>query len=158
MPRPELAGIHHVKIPVTDLTRARAWYERLFGFRASWEFPDADGVVRGVAGEMHGLGDVLVALRENPQAAAGCRGFDPIGFAVQDRADLEAWAAHLDTLGIRHSPVIEASIGWLLVFNDPDGLELHVYTWARHGIDQSARAGYGRPIAGTPTAAATGRA
>jgi hypothetical protein len=99
MTRPSLAGIHHVKIPVTDL-----------------------------------------------EAAEGCRGFDPVSFAVDDRPDVEAWAAHLDRLDIRHSPVIEASVGWLLVFDDPDGLQLHLYSWAAHGIDQSARPGYGQPV------------
>jgi hypothetical protein len=99
-----------------------------------------------VLGEMPGLGDVTVAMPEHPQAAAGCRGFDPISFGVQDRSDLGAWASYLDTLGIRHSPVMEASFGWLLVLNDADGLELHLYTWAEHGIDQSARPGYGRRI------------
>lgn len=72
--------------------------------------------------------------------------------AITDRTDAESWAAHLDTLGIPHSPVIEASIGWLLVFNDPDGLELHLYTWAEHGIDQYGRPGYGRRVQ-TATAA-----
>lgn len=43
---------------------------------------------------------------------------------------IEAWVAHLDALGIDHSPIIEASLGWLLVFDDPDGLQLHLYTWA----------------------------
>jgi catechol 2,3-dioxygenase-like lactoylglutathione lyase family enzyme len=146
---PELAGIHHVKIPVTDLSRSLDWYGRVFGLKVTWEFPDADGVVRGAAGEMPGLGAVLVAFRENPEAARGCQGFDPVGFAVQEPADLESWARHLDTQRISHSPVIEASIGWLLVFNDPDGLELHLYSWSAHGIDHSARPGYGRPVAGT---------
>jgi hypothetical protein len=62
------------------------------------------------------------------------------------RADIVAWAAHLDARDVPHSPVIEASIGWLLVFTDPDSLELHLYSWARHIIDQSHRPGYGRPV------------
>jgi catechol 2,3-dioxygenase-like lactoylglutathione lyase family enzyme len=146
MADPRLAGIHHVKIPVTNLSRSLAWYARVFGFRTTYEFPEADGVVRGVAGVMPGLGDTLVGFRENGDAAEGCKGFDPVSFGVADRADLVAWAAHLDALDVPHSPVIEASIGWLLVFNDPDGLELHLYSWARHGIDQSHRPGYGRPV------------
>lgn len=146
MSHPQLAGIHHLKIPVTDLPRALAWYGRVFGFRPTIEFPDDDGVIRGVAGVLPGLGDTMVAFRENLRAAQGCAGFDPIGFAVADRADVEKWAAHLDVQGIPHSPVIDASIGWLLVFNDPDGLELHLYSWATHGIDQSGRPGYGRPV------------
>lgn len=140
----ELAGIHHVKIPVTDLDRSLAWYQRVFGFEVTMDFPEADGVVRGVAGTMPGLGDSLVAFRVNPNAAKGCRGFDPVSFAVRDRDALEKWVARLDEAEVDHSPVIEASIGWLLVFDDPDGLTLHLYTWAEHGIDQSAQSGYGR--------------
>ncbi|MFI0352559.1 VOC family protein [Actinomadura sp. 9N407] len=82
MSRPELSGVHHVKIPVTALGRALPWYERVFGFRVTWEFPDEDGTVRGVAGQIPGLGDILLALRENGRAAEGCRGFDPVGFGV----------------------------------------------------------------------------
>jgi catechol 2,3-dioxygenase-like lactoylglutathione lyase family enzyme len=147
MERPQLAGIHHVKIPVTDLHSAREWYERVFGFEVTMEFPDDDGVVRGVAGTMPGLGATMVGLREHPVAAAGCVGFDPVGFAVDEASDLEAWIEHLDRHGIDHSPLIEASIGWLLVFHGPDGLELHLYTWAGHGEDHSDRPGYGRQVA-----------
>jgi catechol 2,3-dioxygenase-like lactoylglutathione lyase family enzyme len=57
MSRPALAGIHHVKIPVTDPARAIDWYGRLFGFVATTEFSEADGQVLGVAGEAPGLGD-----------------------------------------------------------------------------------------------------
>lgn len=106
---------------------------------------ESDGVVRGVAGEVPGLG-CLLALRVNPRAAEGCQNFDPVGFGAHDRAHIEEWAAHLDTLGVRHSPVIDASIGWLLVFDDPGGLEIHLYSWAEHGIDQSHRPGYGRRV------------
>jgi hypothetical protein len=44
-----------------------------------------------------------------------------------------AWAGYLDELSVPHSPIIEASIGWLLVFNDPDGLELHLHKLGRAG-------------------------
>lgn len=152
MAGPLLAGIHHVKIPVTDLARSSEWYRLVFGFEVTFEFPDADGVVRGVAGTMPGLGECLVALRVNAVAAQGCRDFDPISYGVRDRAHVEEWAAHLDALGIEHSPVIDASVGWLLVFSDPDGLQIHLYSWAEHGRDQSSRAGYGRPREGDPEA------
>jgi catechol 2,3-dioxygenase-like lactoylglutathione lyase family enzyme len=142
----ELAGIHHVKIPVTDLGWSLHWYRQVFGLRPTMAFPEADGAVRGFAGEIPGLAPSLVAFRVNPAAAEGNRGFDPVSFAVETRDDLRAWAQHLDSLGVRHSPVIEASIGCLLVFDDPDGLTLHLYTWAEHGIDQSHRPGYGQAI------------
>jgi catechol 2,3-dioxygenase-like lactoylglutathione lyase family enzyme len=143
---PDLAGIHHVKIPVTDLARSLDWYRRVFGLRPTMEFPEADGVVRGFAGEIPGVERTTVAFRVNPAAAAGCRGFDPVSFAVGSRDDLQTWVEHLDSLGIGHSPIVEASIGWLLIFDDPDGLTLHLYTWAEHGIDVADRPGYGKTI------------
>jgi catechol 2,3-dioxygenase-like lactoylglutathione lyase family enzyme len=146
MAGPELAGIHHIKIPVTDLARSLHWYRRVFGLRPTMAFPEADAVVRGFVGEIPGLKHTTVAFRVNPTAAAGNRGFDPVSFAVHTRDDLQRWADHLDSLDVQHSPLIEASIGWLLVFDDPDGLTLHLYTWAEHGIDVSDRPGYGKPI------------
>ncbi|GAA2050154.1 VOC family protein [Catenulispora yoronensis] len=148
MNRPILAGVHHVKIPVTDLARSVDWYGRVFGFAVTMEFPDSDGVVRGVAGEVPGLGDTLLTLRVNPAAAEGCRGFDPVSFAVADQAAVQSWADHLDTAGVEHSPVIEASIGWLLVFDDPDGIQVHLYSWTAHGVDHSDLPGYGRQAQG----------
>ena len=142
-----LVGIHHVKFPVTDLARSRAWYERLFGLTPSMEFPDGDGVVRGVGYEPVGRPGVAVCLRENAAAARGIAGFDPVSFAIADRAAAEAWVARLDELGIEHSPVIEATLGWLVVFHDPDGTELHLYSIEEHGIDHGDRPGYGRQVA-----------
>lgn len=141
----ELQGLYAVKLPVRDLAESREWYERVLGFTVELEFPDADGVVRGVSGHLAGIGATWLALRESPAHAAGVAGFNLVNFAVVDRPALEEWAARLDTLGIRHSQVIEASIGWIVVLDDPNGIELHLYTQTRHGIDQSARPGYGRP-------------
>jgi catechol 2,3-dioxygenase-like lactoylglutathione lyase family enzyme len=142
----ELAGVHHVKIPVTDLGRSLHWYRQVFGLRPAMAFPEAGGVVRGFAGGIPGLAPALAAFRVNPAAADGNRGFDSASFAGETQDDLQAGARHLDSPGVRHSPVIEASTGWLLVFDDPDGLTLHLYTWAEHGIDQSHRPGYGRAV------------
>jgi catechol 2,3-dioxygenase-like lactoylglutathione lyase family enzyme len=141
---PALTGIHHVKFPVSDLAASIAWYQRVFGFVVIMEFPDEDGIVRGVAGTVPGLGEAGVALRENPDVAKGIAGFDPISFGIADRAEADAWVAHLDELGIEHSPVIDASAGWIVVFHDPDGTQIHLYSFAAHGIDQTGRPGYGR--------------
>jgi catechol 2,3-dioxygenase-like lactoylglutathione lyase family enzyme len=144
-----LVGIHHVKFPVTDLARSRAWYEELFGLTPEIEFPDDDGVVRGVAYEPTDAG-VAIALRENRAVARGIAGFDPVSFAIADRAAAEGWIARLDELGIEHSPVIDATVGWLVVFHDPDGTELHLYSVERHGLDQTGRPHRGRVVATTP--------
>jgi catechol 2,3-dioxygenase-like lactoylglutathione lyase family enzyme len=142
-----LRGIFAVKLPVRELARSRAWYERVFGFQAEVEFRDDDGVVSGVAGHFPGVPGTFFALREDPATATAIRGANLVNLAVEDRAAVEAWAAQLDELGVDHSPLIDATLGWMLVLHDPDGIELHLYSQQRHGIDQSHRPGYGRPVA-----------
>lgn len=140
----EILGLHHVKVPVTDLARSRAWYERVFDLQSVMEFPDENDVVRGVVYQPKNA--FTLALRESPAAARGIAGFDPFAILLQGEPDVQAWADRLDALDIEHSAVIEATIGWILSFHDPDGLELRFYTAAaRHGADVNGRPGYGRP-------------
>jgi catechol 2,3-dioxygenase-like lactoylglutathione lyase family enzyme len=143
----EITGIHHVKFPVTNLAASLAWYRRVFGFEVEIEFPDEDGRVRGVAGSIPGPGGIGLALRENPDAAQGIAGFDPISFGIADQAAAQAWVARLDELGIEHSPVIEGHTGWLVSFHDPDGTEIKLYSVTGHGLDQTGKPGYARPPA-----------
>src|SRR6476661_7941668 len=93
-----------VKIPVADLAASRRWYADVFGLREEMEWPDPDGVVRGVA--LSGIGDILLALREHPEAAAATHGFGFLNVQVPSEEDLAGGAAHLDRLGVRHTPVI----------------------------------------------------
>lgn len=140
----QLAGVFAVKLPVTSLAVTRAWYERVFGYVVALEFPDDDGVVRGVAGHLAGVPDTYVALREAPEIAAALRGWNPVNWAVRDRDDVLAWVHRLDGLGIAHSPPIDATVGWMVVLDDPDGHELHLYSRRPHEFDQGGRPGYGR--------------
>ncbi len=117
----EILGLHHIKIPVSDLPRSRAWYERVFDLESFMEFrDDEDGVVRGVA--YRSKGELALSLRVNTQAAKGIAGFDPFAIMLRSRPDIDYWVERLDSFGIAHSPVIEAPIGYIMTFNDPDGL------------------------------------
>ncbi|GAA4537246.1 VOC family protein [Pseudonocardia xishanensis] len=140
---PELVRLRGVKLPVANLPRSLEFYREVFGFAPWLEFPDSDGVVRGVAGDLPGCEGGL-ALRETPEAHSQ-PGLELL-LGVADRAAIEEWTAHLDAAGVAHSPVIDASVGWLVVLHDPDGHEIHLYTEAEHGIDQTGRAGYGRRV------------
>lgn len=140
----KILGLHHVKVPVTDLSRSRRWYERVFDLEPEVEFPDEDGTVRGVA--YRAQEGFTLALRENPTVARAIAGYDPFAILLQGRADIDAWASRLDRLGVAHSQVIEATIGWLMSFKDPDGLELRFYTADRHGETSDAATGAGRIV------------
>ena len=128
---PMLAALRNVKVPVTDLQVALDWYGKVFGFRPTMEFTDADGIVRGVHGALPGLGEVL-ALREDPDAARGLGVFAIANFAVADRAALQEWVKHLDELGVAHGSIVDAPRLSLLVFANPDGQEIHLYTPIRN--------------------------
>lgn len=139
-----LTGVFAVKLPVRDLAASRAWYEQIFDLTLAVEFPDADGTVRGLAYRAAGLGDTGIALRERPDIAGLC-GFDPVSFAVADEAAVDAWSAKLAALGVAHKVEL-ATIGRIVIFHDPDGLELHLYSVERHGQDMSDRPGRGRAV------------
>lgn len=131
---PTLTGLRFVKLPVADLARSRAWWTGVFGWSATVEFPDSDGVVRGVAGTFRDFESPGLSLRETPDAHT-VPGLE-LMLGVADKAAVEAWGARLDELDVAHSPVVGATFGWLMVLNDPDGHELHLYSDERHGLDQ----------------------
>ena len=132
---PALKGIHHLKLPVADLARSLDFYERVLGAK---RIPEADHR-RAVDGSLYayilvvpGLGTML-ELRLHPTRAVAQAGFDPIILSVADRAALTAWVVHLDTEKVRHSEIVTAIRAWLVVFEDPDGHRLRLYTDETHG-------------------------
>jgi catechol 2,3-dioxygenase-like lactoylglutathione lyase family enzyme len=42
-------GLHHVKVPVSDLTHSRAWYESVLTLSPHLEYPGDNGIVHGMA-------------------------------------------------------------------------------------------------------------
>lgn len=122
-----LSGIHHVKLPVSDVARSRAWYERVLGFETLVEF-DEDGVVAGVA---LGRDDCQpsVALRHDPDRARALSGFDALALLVPTREDVPRWRDVLDELGEPHGGLVQGHAGGavLVGLRDPDGIEIRLY-------------------------------
>jgi catechol 2,3-dioxygenase-like lactoylglutathione lyase family enzyme len=123
----EIAGIHHVKLPVGDVARSRAWYERVLGFEVAIEFVE-DGEVRGVALRREGCSPQL-ALRHDPARAKALSGFDALALLVPSRADVEAWKTALDEAGEPHGGLVTGHGGGkvLVGLHDPDGTEIRLY-------------------------------
>ncbi|MFD6161001.1 antibiotic biosynthesis monooxygenase [Nocardia sp. NPDC060256] len=136
---PAQTGIHHLKLPVTDLARSTDWYRAVLGARHLTELDHRrpDGTLFAVILDVPGLSGYL-ELRLAPATAKALQGYDFLTLAIADRAGLDELAAGLDALGIRHSPPIVAMAGWLLVVPDPDGLCLRFYTTEPHGLGESA--------------------
>ena len=134
MTTPPLMGIHHIKLAVTDLDRSLHFYEACLGAR---RIPKADhrrtddGSLYAYIIEVPGLGCPL-ELQLHPEQAKKHRRFDPLTIAVKDRHVLEAWDALLTEKNIRHSPIITAVQGWLIVIEDPDQNRVGLQTLENH--------------------------
>ena len=124
---PDLSGIHHVKLPVSDLNRSREWYTSVLGLQVEIEFVE-DGVLHGLA-LADANGRLGLALRLDPVRAAALAGFDPVALQVPERGDVEAWRARLDDLGQPHGGVVTGHRGGsvLVGLHDPDGIEIRLY-------------------------------
>jgi len=131
---PSIDGVNHITLTVTDVERSRQWYESVLGFRALnvLEIGDYRMVV---------LGDprsgTVIAL--NRAGAEGDpfdetrTGLDHVSFAVRDTDELRSWRAHLEQLGVPHSPMAEDPFGLVLVFRDPDNIQLELFAPFRPG-------------------------
>src|SRR5450755_2577860 len=131
MTAPALAGVHHLKLPVTDLARSVTWYQTRLGYQTQVEFVEA-GTLMGIA-MRHPNGGPDLALRLDPGRAAAAAGFDYFAIGVPGKPAIEALAQRLTDLGDQHGGVHFASIGWILpMLHDPDGHEVRFYTVEHH--------------------------
>ena len=125
---PETEGVSHTALTVTDLDASVSWYQQLFDAQVLWqEQEDAHGFILLFAPNL------LIGLHRhaatpaNDAFAESRVGLDHISFQVSDRAALEAWEHRLDELDIAHSPITEAPYGTVLVFRDPDNIQLEFF-------------------------------
>ncbi|MFS8100659.1 VOC family protein [Lentzea alba] len=127
MSAPLLDGIHHLKLPVSDLDKSLDWYTTNLGYELMVNFVE-QGVRMGVSMD-HARGGPPLALRLNPELAAVAAGFDYFAIGVPGEEAIEALAAHLTERGVEHGPVFRTPVGWVLPgVHDPDGHEVRFYT------------------------------
>ena len=122
--------ITHVALTVRDLSVSVPWYEALLDAKPALDEdtdPDFHHTVYLIGGGM------LFGLHQHgTPAAAGPFdehnvGLDHVSFGLANRAELEAWAARLDELGIKHGGIKDASYGSGVSFRDPDGIALEFF-------------------------------
>ena len=131
MTQPSIVGASHIALCVRDMEASAAWYQRVFGWIelrrfAAGEagtpriilFDPASFFALGVCQPEDGSGDEFDYRRT---------GLDHFAFGVADHAELDRWAAHLDELGVAHSPVRETALGKFISFEDPDGIQFELW-------------------------------
>jgi glyoxylase I family protein len=136
--------LHHLALTVTDVDASVRWYQDVFGVSFQMDAPHPGGVGKVLADEQWELMIVLHRHDTNDGGLFGeaTTGLDHAGFVVPGRADLEAWQAHLETKGVvrsdvadkplTQSPIADEAYGSVLVFRDPDNIQLEFFAPPSH--------------------------
>jgi glyoxylase I family protein len=129
---PDVSGIHHVSVTVTDIERSVPWYCDLLGLTKLMEESHPDGagyaVVLGKPDWSMCVGLHTHPTNESERFLESRTGLDHIGFMVSARAELDAWESKLTELGVEHSPVNDQGGYAVLVFRDPDNIQLEFFS------------------------------
>ena len=116
MERPPHAGLRHLALNVRDLAAMTRFYVDVLGFVVEWE-PDPDNVYLS-----SGI-DNLALHRSTRSAADGPSPLDHLGLVVTLAADVDRWAAFLESRGVslREKPRTHRDGARSCYFSDPDG-------------------------------------
>jgi catechol-2,3-dioxygenase len=125
---PEFPALAHVAVTVSDLDRSRDWYNKLIG---------AAPVLDEDTGPWHHvvwlLGGTLLGIHSHKNAAGNepmnetKPGLDHVAFGCANRAELETWQKHLESIGVAHGGIVDAPYGSGLSFRDPDNIALEFF-------------------------------
>ena len=139
MSSPTQIGMHHVALTVSDLDASVAWYEAIFGVRHMADVPHDGGTAKIL---VHESANVAFALHRHDANDGGLfsertTGLDHVGLVVSTRADLERWQDHLEQHGVvrsdtadkplTQSPIADEPYASVLVFRDPDNIQLELF-------------------------------
>jgi glyoxylase I family protein len=150
--------LHHIALTVTDVDASVRWYEEVFGVSFRMDAPHPGGVGKLLADDESRLAIVLHHhdTNEREEFVETRTGLDHVGLMVADRAELEAWQEHLERNGVERSaaadhpltqsPIADESYGSVLVFRDPDNIQLELFA------PPPGRENVGPQRAGGPTA------
>ena len=139
MPSVTQPRLHHLAVTVTDLDASVAWYGSIFDVHPVLDVPHPGGVGKILADSDRQL---MIALHrhdanDRQHFSETATGLDHAGFAVPTRRDLEAWQTHLESNGVvrtehadqplTQSPIADEAYASVLVFRDPDNIQLELF-------------------------------
>ena len=117
-------------LTVRNLAVSVPWYGALFDAEPVLD-EDTDG---GFHHTVYLVGNgTLIGLHQHARPAPDERfsefrvGLDHVAFRCENKAEVDAWAKHLDQVGVEHSEVKEVPYGAVLTFRDPDNIQLEFW-------------------------------
>ena len=131
---PAVVGLHHLRVPVSDVMCSRDWYSTVFDFEPRLTLEEEDRVVGVVLIHESGL---TLGLHHAPELARSLNGFCLVALSVGDSVDLDHWCTRLDTTGTKHTSPAEGHVGWYVEVSDPDGLIIQLHTIGQPTADEA---------------------
>lgn len=129
--------VHHIALTVRSFEVSIPWYEQVFGLTFRKEAPHDGGVGRFLSDDENRL---VIVLHEHDANDGGvfserATGLDHVGFGSAE--GLETWQVRLEAAGVvradaadrplTQSPIAEIPSGRVLVFRDPDNIQLELF-------------------------------
>jgi catechol 2,3-dioxygenase-like lactoylglutathione lyase family enzyme len=133
-PQPELLGIHHVRIPVSDVTPSADWYSEVLGLSTLLIEEEENEVIGAVLSLGDGPG---IGLHRDPSRAVALAGFCVVALAVDTSKSLSQWDAWLNQVGAVHTGIVKGPFGWYIDISDPDGLIVQLHTPEHPSVEES---------------------
>jgi glyoxylase I family protein len=126
---PTIVGAHHVAFTVRDADRSAQWYQDLFGMQVVLKGDDDTVRFRILAHPDSGwiIGVRQYSGREDRPFDEFRTGLDHFAFGVSSRAELDAWEQRLGAAGVPFTPSVQTPIGTVIVFRDPDNIQLEFW-------------------------------
>jgi len=135
---PSITGGHHVALTVSDADRSAEWYCTLLNMQVALKGDSEDVKFRVLADPESGW---VLGVRQYSSYPADRfdesypadrfdefrTGLDHLAFGVATRAELEDWEKELSSRGITFTPIAETPIGSVIVFRDPDNIQLEFW-------------------------------
>ena len=132
---PRLRGLHHVRIPVTDVTASTDWYCEVLGLQVVLIEEEETQIIGTVLSLDEGA--PRLGLHHDPTRAAALAGFCVVALAVDSPQTLSEWDTSLTQRKIVHSPIVAGALGWHINVSDPDGLILQLHTPEQPSVEDS---------------------
>jgi glyoxylase I family protein len=128
---PSIKGASHLALTVRDMEASATWYQRVLGWQVLRRYT-ADGAGTPRVLLLDPSSYFVIGLCQpddgHPDTFDHRRtGLDHFAFKVENNDELDRWMAHLDELGVAHSPVRVLDLGRFVSFEDPDGIQFELW-------------------------------
>jgi glyoxylase I family protein len=129
---PQLNGISHIDLTVSDCNRAASWWQDVLGFTLVHRTRGESFETRSL---VHPTGVGITVMTHDGTQETGAFDerrvdLDHLAFKVANRDEMQRWVSHLEANGVTRSGIIDIGYGPTLVFRDPDNIQLELFVQA----------------------------